>query len=269
MPSVNLSELVYLVGDEQEKWPMLKDSSNFFLNKFSTMNYITVGLQNFPYPDFLINSKIVSNWHMVVLDTSETRVDNSENISKIQTIEKLSREYTDYEGEDRQIYFGTQQFIDYDTTKLRRLTETTMRDDFVNLLNGLESLEVARIDCSGQERWVLSAILDAGFLPSILNVRLRDPSKCQLTRNTIGHLRMLGYAVLYVHEDKYLFYFTNNSSYDLFDVRETGTQNPLIKKCIKTTVEAFRTMEELREKETAATATATGLSVQLKKFYTE
>ena len=260
MPHANLNDIVYLVGDETDKWPMLKDSSNFFMNKFNTMNYITVGLTNFPYSDFLINSKIVSNWHVVALDTSGALQDNSENIMKFQTIEKLNREYLEYEGEDTQIQFGTQQFIDYDTTKLHRFDEGNMRHQFADFLNTLESIEVARIDCPEQERWILSTIFDTGFLPSVMYIRFKEnPGNCLLTRNTIGNLRMLGYALLYIHEDKYLFYYTNQSSYDLFNVSELGMQNPFVQKCIKSTLDALQTRDETKEN---------GLSIKIKKFYT-
>ena len=70
MPTQNLSELLYLVGCEDDKWPMLKDNSNFFMKKFGQMNYLTVGMDKFPYPDYLINSKIVSNWHIISLSVS-------------------------------------------------------------------------------------------------------------------------------------------------------------------------------------------------------
>ena len=200
------------------------------------MNYLTVGLERFPYPDYLINSKIVSNWHVVAIDSSESEVQSMANIDKMKQIEELSRNYSNYEGDDREIAFGVDQFIDYDTTKMHHLKSDNSIQGFTQLVNDLQSLEVVRTDSSGNERWIISTILEAGFLPSLMYIRISaDPATCILTRNMIGNLRMLGYSVLYCYEGKYVFYYTNQSAYDLFDVTEVSMQNPLIAKVIKTT----------------------------------
>lgn len=274
MQRININDLVHLVGDEMDKWPMMKDTSNFFINKFNSMNYLTVGLEKFPYQDFLVNSKIISNWHIIALDSSDNILNNSTNIDKIKTIEKLSREFAEYNGEDKDIYFGMEQFIDYDITKVYHIAKENLRQDTANLIENMESVEILRIDSPGNERWVLSTVFDAGFLPSVLYIRFIDsPEKCVLTRNTIGHLRMLGYGLLYVHEDKYIFYFTNNSSYDLFNVCEISLQNPLINKCIKHTIDTYKetlsknTLNEAKNENREDTNITPVLLIKLNKFY--
>lgn len=268
MPQINISDLLYLVGDENDKWPMIKDSSNFFLSKFNFMNYLTVGLDNFPFSDYLINSKIVSDWHIVSLNTNENEKVNYECID---TIKKVSESNEDYQGDNTNVQFGLKQFIDYDTVYLNTLQSDTNRNSFRNILKKLDSLEIVKIDSDDNERWVLNEIFEAGFLPSLLYVRFKkSPSENLQTRYTIGHLRMLGYGLLYVHENKYAFYFTGNTVYDCFNVEEQNLHNPLVNSVIKTTVAEFQRLAEEESKPDSSDSKPSiksGLNVRLKKFY--
>lgn len=252
----NLADIVYLVGDEDDKWPMIKDTSNFFIQKFNQMNYLTVGMDRFPYPDYLINSKIVSNWHCISLSNSENERQNNE---RFRTIINLCNNYEEYSGNDDKIKFGTEQFIDYDCTHLYEFDASNNRQKFHELINTLSSLEVVRIDSSGNERWVINEIFEAGFLPSLMYVRFGEtPEKNVLNRNLIGHLRMIGYSILYIYEDKYLFYFTDKSVYNLFNVNELGFKNPFITNIIGVVTDEFKKWNENKTE---------GFSVKLTNFY--
>lgn len=255
MPTQNLSELLYLVGCEDDKWPMLKDNSNFFMKKFGQMNYLTVGMDKFPYPDYLINSKIVSNWHIISLSDSENE---KKNCDTFKIIRNLTTAYEDYSGENQDIHFGMNQFIDYDTTFLHESSDN-FRSNFSEIISKLDSLEIVRIDSSGNERWILNEIFESGFLPSIMYIKFsQSPEHNLLTRNLIGNMRMLGYAVLYIYEDKYVFYYTGNNSYDLFNVNECTIQNPYTGQIIKSTLDAYKKWEENK---------TTGMNIKFKKFY--
>lgn len=259
MSHQNLADILYLVGHEDDKWPMLKESSNFFMKKFSKMNYLTVGMERFPHSDFLINSKIVSNWHIVSLSNSEN---DASNCDTFKTIKSLATVYEDYSGENPNVHFGMEQFIDYDTTTLHEFQKDPLhsnRNDFIKVVRNLESLEVVRIDSSGNERWILNEIFEAGFFPSMIYVRFSEsPETNVLTRNMIGNMRMMGYALLYIYENKYVFYYTGDSSYDLFNVNECTMQNPYTGKIIKTTLDAYK---EWNENKTP------GFNIKINKYY--
>jgi len=239
MPETNIANLVQLMGHESDVWPIPKDTQQMFVEKFSYMNFLTIGLDYFPYPDFLINSKIISKWSIISLKSDES----DKNLELLKTIRHHSQNYIDYSGNSEEINFGINQFIDYDDTKIFELDQATSRNNFVEILKNMDSLEIVKINSLGNELWILSSILECGFLPSTLLVRFSNsPDNCLKTRNFIGNLRMLGYAVLYniENDNKYLFYYTNVSAYDQFKVDELTTQNPFTKTVINTTINSYK-----------------------------
>lgn len=108
------------------------------------------------------------------------------------------------------------------------------------LITGLCSalkLESARVDIlkldyagslPGLEREALRAVLEAGFRPGLVLVRWEgSPDAHVPSCYAAGHLQMMGYKLIAVHEGKYLYYFTDQDLYMSCSWLVTTVPNPL------------------------------------------
>ena len=108
-----------------------------------------------------------------------------------------------------------------------------------NNLKRLERIDICKIDTTREEaRNAVFKILDGGFRPSLFMIRFEDSSDTHVpTQLTAGHLQNVGYILMGVHEDKYLYYFTNDCMYDYCSWDEPALKNPLMEAIIEQTSE--------------------------------
>jgi hypothetical protein len=93
--------------------------------------------------------------------------------------------------------------------------------------------DIIKIDFPGQERVILSGLLEAGMRSSLILIRWsKSPNKDKQTRAAAATLQNHGYTLLSVVDDKYLYHYNDKPFYNLCDWETPSMKNPMVEKII-------------------------------------
>jgi hypothetical protein len=183
----------YLCGNDDDLWPMMRNITGFFQKKADAVNYVSFGKVSIEL-DASIFEKTGGKWFMIG-EPSGNEIKAS------------------LEGEDAPYIVSIGDII------------TASHD----IMRKLEKIDMCKIDAGDMSRMILYDMLDAGYRPGIILVRfLESPDNHVATQLAAGHLQNCGYALMGVHEDKYLYYFTDNCLYDYCSWTQVSIENPLL-----------------------------------------
>jgi hypothetical protein len=106
-------------------------------------------------------------------------------------------------------------------------------------------LDILKIDTTenapGLEQSILGAVLAAGFRPGLITVRwTKMPDTDLPTTIAAGHLQNCGYRLLDKHEDKFLYYFSDEDLYQICSWETTKVANPITTEIMNVTRESIR-----------------------------
>jgi hypothetical protein len=112
--------------------------------------------------------------------------------------------------------------------------------------------DIIKIDFLGQERLILSGLLEAGMRSSLILVRWSEsPNKDRQTRAAAATLQNHGYTLLSVVDGKYLYYYNDKPFYNLCDWETPSMKNPMVEKIIdfttKTLEQRFAASLEIKQ----------------------
>jgi len=100
--------------------------------------------------------------------------------------------------------------------------------------------DIIKIDFLGQERLILSGLLEAGMRSSLILVRWSEsPNKDKQTRAAAATLQNHGYTLLSVIDGKYLYYYNDKPFYNLCDWETPSMKNPMVEKIIDFTTKTL------------------------------
>lgn len=184
----------YLFGSNSDKWPLMKNLGGFFQKKADSVIFTTFGKAEM---DFEIAIFEKTGGELYIFDTPYG--------------EKL---IADASHEDSPYMVNGEDIKNVDRSYLRKL----------------EKVDICKIDTDSiTTRMTIYEILDAGFRPGILLVRFLDSPDTNVSSQLVaGHLQNCGYSLMGIHEDKYLYYFTDNCLYDYCSWTGVGIENPII-----------------------------------------
>ena len=93
--------------------------------------------------------------------------------------------------------------------------------------------DIVKIDAPGQERFILSNIIDAGIRPAIVLVRWsKNPDKDNVTRAAVASFQNHGYVLLSKIDNKYLYHYNDKAFYNLCSWNTPSLKNPMIEKVV-------------------------------------
>jgi hypothetical protein len=93
--------------------------------------------------------------------------------------------------------------------------------------------DIIKIDFLGQERSILSGLLEAGMRSSLILVKWSEsPNKDRQTRAAAATLQNHGYTLLSVVDGKYLYHYNDKPFYNLCDWETPSMKNPMVEKII-------------------------------------
>ena len=100
--------------------------------------------------------------------------------------------------------------------------------------------DIIKIDFPGQERVILSGLLEAGMRSSLILVRWsKSPNKDKQTRAAAATLQNHGYTLLSVVDGKYLYHYNDKPFYNLCDWETPSMKNPMVEKIIDFTTKTL------------------------------
>ena len=100
--------------------------------------------------------------------------------------------------------------------------------------------DIIKIDFPGQERVILSGLLEAGLRSSLILVRWSErPNKDRQTRAAAATLQNHGYTLLRVVDDKYLYHYNDKPFYNLCDWETPSMKNPMVENIIDFTTKTL------------------------------
>jgi hypothetical protein len=203
----------YLFGSSDDKWPLLKNLGGFFQKKIDSVIFTTFG-------------KVDMEMDIAIFEKTGGLFYIFENPDSKQLVEEASSEDSPYiiNGDDIKIV---------DRSILRKL----------------EKVDICKVDTDAiTTRMIIYELIDSGFRPGILLVRFNDsPDTNTSSQLVAGHLQNCGYSLMGVHEDKYLYYFTDNCLYDYCSWTEVGIENPLINEFKNAFIPKKKEEEEKKE----------------------
>lgn len=202
-----------LIGTN-DKWPHI---SNMEVYKQKHVNFVSIGKGDSEnlHSDFDLCNKISGNYYFFS-ETSE------------------SKKYMDSIRD-----FLSAPNISYNKEMLEKLNynffnknticslEISNLDDF---LHTMDQIDICKLDLNDEyhSRLTLYKLLDRGFRPSILYIRCKEvPETYAPTRLCVGHLQNCGYSLMSIHENKYIYYYTDKCLYDTIYWENPSLDNPL------------------------------------------
>jgi hypothetical protein len=121
------------------------------------------------------------------------------------------------------------------TQKVNQFTQsiaTTMK--LKDNANRIDILKVDALSAPGLEVSILSAIMSAGFRPSLILVRWTKMPDVELSATlAAGHLQNCGYSLIGKQGDKFLYYFTDEDLYQICSWEGIVVNNPIVTEIIK------------------------------------
>jgi len=100
--------------------------------------------------------------------------------------------------------------------------------------------DIIKIDFPGQERSILSGLLEAGMRSSLILVFWsKSPNKDKQTRAAAATLQNHGYTLLSVVDGKYLYHYNDKPFYNLCDWETPSMKNPMVEKIIDFTTKTL------------------------------
>lgn len=186
--------MFYTLGAPADKWPVMRNLVSFFASKAGGVIYATIGKVDFAI-DGPIAEKTSGKW--IIVGPEE------EGAKAIAAVSDSSCPYM------------------------------VKPDDVVLLppanIRSLEKIDFCRIDTGAATRMTLYELMDAGYRPSLITVRFTEsPDADVTTQIAAAHLQCCGYSLVGVHENKYLYYYTDNPIYDYCSWTQIALENPLI-----------------------------------------
>ena len=183
----------YLLGDKEDQWPFMRNINGFFQKKADAVVYASFGHVDMSV-DASIFEKTGGRWAMFGEALAE-------GICK-----ELASEDSPYMVDASNILVGQH-----------------------DMMRRLPKIDICKLDAKDANRMILFDIMDAGYRPSLILVRFTESPDAHVpTQLAAGHLQNCGYALMGVHEDKYLYYFVDNCLYDYCSWVQPGIENPLV-----------------------------------------
>jgi len=186
--------MFYTLGAPTDKWPVMRNLGSFFASKGAGTIYATFGKLDMAI-DGAIAEKLGGKWVIVG--------DEANGSAAVAAASDPSCPYM------------------------------VKPEDIASLpsanIGSLEKIDICRIDAGANSRMILYTLMDAGYRPSLIAVRFPEsPDADSRTQIAAAHLQCCGYSLVGVHDDKYLYYFTDNSVYDYCSWTQIALENPLV-----------------------------------------
>jgi hypothetical protein len=204
----NVQNMFTLLGSEDDSWPLIKNLGGFFANKINVCKYATFGMVA-PAVDASIVEKIGCHWGIFATKDAEMK-------AAADAVDALTKDDAEF-------------IVDVSDIAIHQINSQAIRD--------MKRIDICRLDAGAANRMILYEMIDAGFRPGILMIRFAEsPDEHVPTQLAAGHLQNCGYALMGIHEDKYLYYYIDDCVYDYCSWTEIGMQNPLMKEILSTAV---------------------------------
>lgn len=188
--------MFYTLGAPDDKWPVMRNLGSFFASKGAGTIYATFGKLDMAI-DAAIAEKLSGKWVIVGNE-------NTDNM--LAALAAVKDEACPYMVKPEDIYSVLLPYI-----------------------STLEKIDICRIDAGANSRMILYTLMDAGYRPSLIAVRFPEsPDADSKTQIAAAHLQCCGYSLVGIHEDKYLYYFTDDSVYDYCSWTQIALENPLV-----------------------------------------
>ncbi len=189
-----MASYFYLFGSSDDKWPLLKNLGGFFQKKADSVIFTSFG-------------NVDMEMDIAIFEKTGGLLYIFENPDIKKLVDAASSEDSPY-------------MVNGDDIKIVER----------NQLRKLEKIDICKIDTSSTAtRMIIYELLDAGFRPGILLVKFNESPDSNVSSQLVaGHMQNCGYSLMGVHEDKYLYYFTDNCIYDYCSWTEVGIENPLV-----------------------------------------
>ena len=219
--------------------------------------FLSIGCSGSAVPDLTISEQIGCPIHYVPLSTQDVlRWEEVKGILKTRTRNPETVKWSFSEGVEQQWVLpkqvrqvaslpwwakGQVQLVEGEQP-LPANPVLQVVEELCNTMNYKEPgarIDLLKLDCCsvapGLERALLSAILDAGFRPSLLLIKWSvSPDSDIATTSIAGHLQNTGYHILSKHETKYLYYFNDNDLYQTCSWEGTGPVHPIVQSIVST-----------------------------------
>lgn len=215
-------DVVILVGEKEDQWPVLRSIGVVFSKNIDSVVFVSIGKSaiNDMNADADIIEKTAGYWNLI----PET-VEQENYMHKMKDILASGKPGAEESLFVRSLY---NRLIDPST-----ITVHSAGISVHDTIKNYEQINICKIDHSDHRRIVYD-ILDRGFRPCFITIRLEhSPDVHVPTELVVGHLQNCGYILLGVHEDKYLFYFSDNNLYDCCHWDEPALINPIITELTK------------------------------------
>lgn len=182
--------MFYTLGEPSDKWPVMRNLASFFASKAGGTIYVTIGKTDLSI-DGPIAEKLSGKWVIVGAGSGAAQAAIADPACP------------------------------YMVKPADLATADTIRT--------LEKIDFCRIDAGASTTMALYDLMDAGYRPSLIAVRFADSPDANIrTQIAAAHLQCCGYGLVGVHEDKYLYYYTDNPIYDYCSWVQIGLENPLL-----------------------------------------
>ena len=230
--------------------PMLEKLWDFYSSKGNKTVFLNVGTSSSPLAELEFAESLGCPLHIVepvqenrylwnkVVDilksrknTEETNCDFTTNVSSKWVLAKNLHIY----GSLPFFYNGLVQINNV-------MVESISFKEFVNnICNKMNiSEENSRIDLVNlqintvYERYFLYAMIDAGFRPGLVLVSYNlKPDSDLSTTQVAAHLQNVGYNLLKIEDNKFLYIFNNDNIYEIASFENTTVKNPLVNEILK------------------------------------
>ena len=230
--------------------PMLEKLWDFYSSKGNKTVFLNVGTSSSPLAELECAESLGCPLHIVepvqenrdlwnkVVDilktrknTEETNCDFTSNVSSKWVLAKNLHIYGSlpffYDGlvQINNVMIETvsfKQFVNNICNKMN-ISEENHRIDLVNLqINSV------------YERYFLYAMIDAGFRPGLVLVSYNlKPDSDLSTTQVAAHLQNVGYNLLKIEDNKFLYLFNNDNIYEIASFENTTVKNPLVNEILK------------------------------------
>lgn len=220
-PATKNIDIVTFLGHADDKWPVMRNISTAFIKQFDSVVFVSFGKgYNDMNLDTDISEKLAGYWNLVPSSYEDEKY-------------MLQLKYIIVSGN---IKNERSDFMKSLTTKLLDADNMIVHSYEQNIgktIQKLEKIDICKID-DPNYRQIIFEILDRGFRPCFMCIRFEhSPDFHVPTQLIAGHLQNCGYILMGVHENKYLYYFTDNPIYDCCSLVEPAASNPIISEIAK------------------------------------
>lgn len=267
------TELVPVVGHPRP-WPILKDMWSFFAGNAGKIHQLTVwdGKTDL-IPDLKIAEKVgakltvcsltaagvtyANNVKLVLKDRAKSSlIAEVSSFSDVAKCWVLANKVTVVEGLPS-VYGGN--LVDGSGNKIPLLP-------FSQLTEGDNYVDIVKIDVAGYERFVIHSVMESGMRPSLMLVRWSaSPDTDPLTKAAAASFQNIGYELVAVKDDRYLYHYLGEGLHELPGLSWTvpSRKNPLLNKIVTDVT------KKVKSSVATTTTTATATAPKPRRVYIE